>query len=158
MRMIECPNSLQETDDDFFTTWVFLAGGITDCPDWQKEMIERFKDVDDLVLFNPRRKEFDITNPTMSEQQIEWEHEHLKTANAVLFWFPYHALCPITLFELGAAMSRGATVFVGCHPAYPRYFDVVKQVALERPSVKVRDNFADLVEDVKRWHRTIPVR
>ena len=46
---------------------VFLAGGITDCPDWQSEVIKYLRRYEinnklDLVVYNPRRKFFDIYN------------------------------------------------------------------------------------------------
>lgn len=41
---------------------VFLAGGITDCPDWQDEATRLFADMDVAVL-NPRRENFPIHDP-----------------------------------------------------------------------------------------------
>lgn len=149
MNVIECPQQLREFK--LSTTNIFLAGGITNCPDWQKEMIERFKDVDDITLVNPRRSTFDINNPAESDYQIEWEFSHLHLCDAILFWFPYQTLCPITLYELGVHADAGKEIFVGCHPAYQRKFDVEKQISLINPSIKVHDNFADLVDEIKVW-------
>lgn len=158
MQVIECPNEL-DINQTRNARIVFLAGGISNCPDWQKEMIARFKDVDDgLILVNPRRDSFDVTNPNESDFQIDWEHRHLSIADAILFWFPFNTLCPITLYELGVHAASGrdsgeaVPLFVGCHPAYPRQFDVVKQLSLIRPEINVRDNFTPLVEDVKNWY------
>jgi hypothetical protein len=136
---------------------VFLAGGISGCPDWQKEMIARFKGVDDhLVLVNPRRASFDITNPSESDFQIEWEATHLHMCDAAIFWFPFHTLCPITLFEIGKHAEQGMTLFVGCHPAYARAFDVRKQLSLMRPDIVVHDSFTPLVEQTIDWyHRSV---
>ena len=80
---------------------LFLAGGITGCPDWQMKMCELLCN-QDLVVMNPRRKNFDVSEADASRHQIEWEHTHLRMADAVLFWFPCETLCPIVLFELGA--------------------------------------------------------
>ncbi len=153
MKVVTCPEHFYHSNwtDFFIDNVIFLAGGITDCPDWQKEMIQRFKDCENTVLLNPRRGKFDITDPTASEFQINWEYQNLRKADAILFWFPYQTLCPITLYELGAAAYGGDTIFVGAHPAYPRFFDIKKQLELIRPEVKVRDNFTDLVNDVKEW-------
>jgi len=133
---------------------LFLAGGISNCRDWQVEMIKRLSkdaedaEIDNLILINPRRHDFDITNPKMSEQQIEWEYHHLELADGILFWFPYETLCPITLYELGKAAAQEKEIFVGCHPGYVRKFDVEFQLKHLRPEVKVRDNFQDLINDV----------
>ena len=35
----------------------FIAGGITNCPDWQADIVEMLKDTD-LTLLNPRRADF----------------------------------------------------------------------------------------------------
>lgn len=155
MQVLECPQDYKPRSHGLLDVLIFLGGGISNCPDWQKEMIERFKDEEKLILINPRRKDFDITDPKASEFQIEWEYRHLHVADAVIFWFPYHTLCPITLYELGSKAAQGKRLFVGCHPAYARKFDVTKQLSLIRPEVKVHDNFADLVEEVKKWHRDL---
>lgn len=54
---------------------IFLAGGITNCPDWQSVLIDIIKDykkdiVENVVLYNPRRKNFPIGDPNAAEQQI----------------------------------------------------------------------------------------
>lgn len=152
MRVVQCPDKIEDivTQDD---TVIFLGGGISNCPDWQKEMIQRFKTYpDDLILVNPRRENFDVSNPKESEFQIDWEHHHLSFSSAVLFWFPYHTLCPITLYELGMQAGMQNTFFVGCHPAYARKFDVEHQLILAGHPLPVVDNFAALVEQVKFWY------
>ena len=130
---------------------LFLAGGISNCGDWQGEMIDLLADTG-LTLINPRRESFDTDDLTVTEAQIAWEYRRLRQASAVLFWFPPETLCPITLFELGGALERGAPVFVGCHPAYARREDVRVQVALCRPEVSTAFSLATLSEQVKAWH------
>jgi Nucleoside 2-deoxyribosyltransferase like len=157
MKVLQCPDRL--TAEDVVSKrniLIFIAGGISNCPDWQKEMIARFKDIDDsLVLINPRRSSFAIEKQEESSFQIEWERDHLNVCDAILFWFPFQTLCPITLFELGvAAADEDTPIFVACHPAYERKFDVEKQLSLLRPEVEVRDNFEDVVNDVKVWYAT----
>jgi hypothetical protein len=85
-----------------------MAGGISNCADWQTQLRELIhQQCPSLVLLNPRREDFDATNPNMSEQQIEWEHRHLRQCSAVLFYFPPETLCPITLYELGTWSNTG---------------------------------------------------
>lgn len=153
MNLIECPNTANLSKED---VRVFLGGGISNCPDWQAEMIGRFVDMDSkFTLMNPRRASFDVSSVADSDFQIEWEYFHLSAADAVIFWFPYNTLCPITLYELGVHAAMDTTIFVGCHPAYPRKFDVEKQLSLIRPDVTVHDNFAPLVQDVKDWYASV---
>src|SRR5262249_48527274 len=101
---------------------IFLAGGITGCPNWQQEIVSLLGDLP-VVLLNPRRANFPIDDPAAASQQIEWEHRHLRKADAILFWFPCETLCPITLYELGGwSMYRDhrgpRPLFVGVHPQY----------------------------------------
>lgn len=153
MKIIQCPEYVEPTDDRIMSVWVFVGGGISNCPDWQKEMMARFKDLpDDFVMVNPRRIEFDVLDNSQSDFQIEWERDHLESVDATIFWFPFQTLCPITLFELGVAAAQGSQIFVGCHPAYERKFDVEKQLSLIAPHVVVHDNFESLVTEVKEWY------
>src|SRR5262249_22968491 len=118
------------------TPSVFLAGGITNCPDWQAEMTTHLQD-EPVTLLNPRRCNFPIGAPDAAPKQIAWEHRHLRLADAVLFWFPCETLCPIVLYELGAWSMTDKPLFVGAHPAYERLHDVVVQTGLVRADVLV---------------------
>jgi len=143
IKYVECPEYHLESKISEYT--VFLAGGISNCHNWQADIVDMFEDTYkpedydlDLILINPRRANFDIEDPDMSREQIEWEFEHLHAVDLTLFWFPPETLCPITLFELGAAASDpNRQIVVGCHPDYARKFDVEVQLALQRPGAKV---------------------
>jgi len=109
---------------------IFLAGGITGCPDWQAEACEMLE-VDPVDILNPRRPDFDVTDPNAAEQQIRWEFDHLAQADVILFWFPAsESPQPIALYELGRHVALNRAVAVGCDPGYPRRFDVAWQVGL----------------------------
>jgi hypothetical protein len=133
---------------------LFLAGGITGCPDWQAQVIAALHD-QDVTLLNPRRPHFPIGDPTAAEEQIRWEYDHFRLADAALFWFPAESICAIALFELGAWLAgghlRGARLFLATHPDYPRRQDVLIQTRLRDPAVVVGDSLAGLVGDVRAW-------
>jgi len=137
------------------TKSIFLAGGITGCPDWQLPMaatvLERTKD---LLVFNPRRANFDVKDPDAAQSQIAWEHRHLRGASAVSFWFCKDTLQPITLYELGAWSMTTKHIFVGVEPGYPREADVRIQTKLVRPYVNVVSKIEDLVKQVVDWTRS----
>ncbi len=132
---------------------IYLAGEITDCPDWQQEMRDLLVDRDDLVLFNPRRADFPIGDPDAAKEQITWEFVHLESADEILFWFPCETLCPIVLFELGkwsAGLTQyGKKIYVGVHPEYQRRQDVEIQLSLARPEVEVVYSLQELAEQTK---------
>ena len=150
MRYVECPESY--SDDAHAACSLFLAGGVTGCPDWQAEVASMSSDMD-IVLLNPRRRDFPIQDPTASEAQICWEHRHLRAASGILFWFPRESVCPIALYELGAWSMTSKTLFVGVHPEYERRADVEIQTRLTRPDVHVMYALNDLVKSVQSWSR-----
>lgn len=63
---------------------VFLAGGITDCDNWQKKVIdylETQQHTEHLIVFNPRRDKFPMDDPNAAEEQITWEFNNLEKAD-----------------------------------------------------------------------------
>ena len=153
MKYVECPEECYGAGPDIT---LFLAGGITNCPNWQQEMVTRLSD-SQLTLVNPRRK---IWKDGDAVEQIKWEHRHLTRCDAVLFWFPSETVCPITLpggpvwlmYELGAWAFRPKKIFVGCHPNYNRKLDVEIQVGLERVNLVVVSSIQDLAQQVLDWN------
>lgn len=114
---------------------IFLAGGVTYSPNWQKEALEMLAGTD-LIVANPRRDEIISAVGDTARQQIIWEFENLKSAKVVLFWFP-SAETIITFLELGKELARKSRIFVGVDPDYNRRFDIETQVHLELPSAVI---------------------
>lgn len=114
---------------------IFLAGGITGCPDWQTPTAKRLAAAThaDTNIMTPRRPyDMDMRDPKLSHQQIYWEHQALIASDIILFWFPAEGLCMITLFELGKELGRNEKdIYVGVHPDYARKLDVEIQSRLE---------------------------
>jgi hypothetical protein len=131
---------------------LFLGGGITDCPDWQKYVVERLKGTD-LDILNPRRANFPINDPTASDAQVEWEYEHLHKADAILFWFPSETLCPITLLEYGAHLKDSKPLFVGAHPDYRRKVDLELQARKARPALKIKSDLDHVIDEILAWRK-----
>jgi len=132
---------------------LFLGGGITDCPDWQKELVDilRAKLDIDLTILNPRRANFPIDDPSASYDQIKWEFDHLRRADAITFWFPQETLCPITLYELGAWSMTDKPLFVGHHPNYQRKADVFHQTRLVRPGAVITQYIEHMADEIIDW-------
>ena len=88
---------------------VFLAGGITNCPNWQDDIIGRLKEynLDNLAIFNPRRKNFPINDPNASHEQIWWEFCKLEEADIFSMYFSSGVSDqPICMYELGRYIVR----------------------------------------------------
>jgi len=146
---VQCPDELDNGDS---RPCVFLAGGISGCPDWQNQMKEMLnKQCPRLVLINPRRKKFDINDKAETPKQIQWEFKHLKRADAILFWFPAETLCPITLYELGSWIHSSKALFVGTHKNYARKEDVIVQTGLVQEGFVVVDDLQSLANRVTEW-------
>ncbi len=125
---------------------LFLAGGISGCPDWQSEAAAMLRDTPGLTVLDPRRTAFDLADPASATEQIAWEYTHLRRADVILFWFaPGGSVQPITLYELGVHVTRGTPLAVGADPGYPRRLDVEVQLALARPGLEVHDTLAGTV-------------
>jgi len=129
---------------------VFLGGGISNAENWQPRMTQLLKS-SSLTILNPRRKAFPMHDCRAAEQQIGWEYRHLRKATARLFWFPPQTLCPISLYELGAASATNVPLFVGTHPNYQRKHDVVLQLRLAREDVQVVFDLESLATQVIDW-------
>ncbi len=132
-------------------TVVFLAGGISGCPDWQADAVNQLADLP-IAILNPRRADFPIDDPSAAEGQIRWEYEHLRQADVIVFWFPDSGPItqPIALFELGAHAATGKAIAVGCDPGYIRRADVVYQMGLVRPELTVHRDLASVCADARR--------
>lgn len=141
MKYVEAPDTGENLPPGFS---VFLAGGISGCPDWQKDFVDKLKNMGakyfagrELIVYNPRQAHFPMGDKEAGLRQIKWEAHYLAKASCIIFWFPMETVCPIVLFELGSWSMTGKTIFVGCHPDYSRRFDVETQLAIRRPDVKV---------------------
>ena len=147
---IEAPTPYQQAESD--PPAVFLAGGITGCPDWQATAAAQLASAPCVVL-NPRRAAFDIADPQAASAQIAWEYRHLRLPRVLtLFWFPACdrsvTVQPIALYELGGALERRCLdrpVLIGADPGYPRRFDLVEQLGHEAPDLDVLDELDSLL-------------
>jgi len=129
---------------------LFLAGGITGCEDWQAQMLEKLKH-ETLIIYNPRRENFPIDDPSAAEVQICWEFDKLVRADIVSFWFSAGSLNPIVLYELGLHGNSmpGRPIAVGVEEKYSRKMDVYYQTALARPEVRIVTSLEDLAEEIR---------
>jgi len=162
MKYIEAPN--YEQFNNSYPS-IFFAGSITNAKDWQKNLFERIKLCNGTV-YNPRRENFDVSDPSESAIQIDWEYTFLHQADIIIFYFSHETSAPITLFELGAALERNLNkekrqqIFVYCEPEYLRKFDVEYQIEMildtyvsticNRPKRHFVEYYSDYDEVVKK--------
>lgn len=131
---------------------VFLAGGISGVPDWQRDAAVALLDWHaGVVVLNPRRGDFSIGDSRAgARDQVVWEQQQLHRVDVTLFWFPActpgTTVQPIALFELGQALGEGRRIVVGADPGYPRAFDVAVQCELNQPGLVVHDRLDAVVD------------
>lgn len=123
---------------------VFLAGGITNCKEWQKEVIKELE-FDDISIFNPRQEHFDITDKSASYKQIAWEFERLEEMSVFSIYFCNdNSDQPICMYELGRNIVRMQNRFpndwqdrivISVEYGYRRKVDVVIQTGLCAPQL-----------------------
>ena len=149
MKVILAPNKL---DKSKFT--VFLSGSIDmgTAKDWQTEITEKLKD-EDLILFNPRRKDWDsswlqsIDNPQFREQ-VEWELNALDEADMIVVYFDPKGQAPITLLELG--IHKGNNIVVCCPEGYCRKGNV--DIVCHKYGIRQVEDIDGLVKAIKEEH------
>jgi len=152
--IITAPNEVYSVENSN-NIKLFLAGGITNCPDWQSELITKILSRTihtNLTIYQPRRENFPINDPKAAEEQITWEYNHLRDADIISFWFSEGSLNPIVLYELGMwCNSRIKPCVVGIDPNYERKQDVEIQTALARPQCKIVYSLKDIADWVHMY-------
>lgn len=149
MRVIVAPEIYAPQEGD---VTCFLAGGITNCWEWQEAVINELRNqesrglnLDHMVLFNPRRKNFPIDDPNASEEQIEWEFENLTRCDIFSMYFcADNSDQPICMYELGRNLALRSNDFdkafncvVTVEKGYRRENDVRIQMRLAQPDKAV---------------------
>lgn len=144
MKVITAPNSYIPSKSDVLC---FLAGGITGCYEWQKEVISYLEqaensgiDLKHLVIANPRREDFPIDDLNAAEEQIEWEFILLEKTDIFSMYFTSgESIQPICLYELGRNLVRMADKYplswndrlaISVENGYKRKQDVLIQCEL----------------------------
>lgn len=127
-------------------TSVFLAGGITNCKEWQKEVIREFEN-EDVSIFNPRQEHFDVNDKNASYNQILWEYERLERMDIFSMYFCNdNSDQPICMYELGRNIVRMQNRFpndwqdriiISVEDGYRRKQDVLIQTCLCAPALFV---------------------
>lgn len=124
---------------------IFLAGGITNCHNWQRNVIDHLKyfeqyypKLENVIIYNPRRDNFEDLSPEEEYEQISWEHEYLKACDIFTCFFDAsESVQPIVLYELGRWASKKENIITVVE-GYSRANDVLIQTALDGLECYVR--------------------
>jgi hypothetical protein len=145
--VIEAPNEVYSLENQS-NIKLFLAGGITNCPNWQSKLIKHIEHPY-LTIYNPRRKKYPTDDPKIAEEQITWEFNHLRDSDAISFWFSNGSINPIVLLELGKyGLSSDKKIFIGIDKEYERKEDVIIQTKLARPNIQIVFSIDELAQQI----------
>ena len=147
MKVVTAPDFIIPNRNKYVT--VFLAGGITNCPDWQSETINELKKFEvennkelNLIVYNPRRESFDIDTESERDKQIEWEFKYINSVDIFSMYFcNSESVQPICMYELGMRIGRlmerpaidshrGCRTVVSIEKGFKREYDIYKQLNL----------------------------
>lgn len=151
MIYVEAPNSSPAGST---TPSLFIAGSIQNSPEWQTELVKDLENLN-LVVYNPRRKNFPIHDPNAAYGQIKWEFDHLRKASMISFWFCKETVGPIVLYELGAHLMTPKPIVIGMDPGYQRRQDVEIQTKLIRPEIEIVYSLKDLGNQIALTYNRI---
>ena len=126
---------------------IFLAGSIEmgAAEPWQEELAFRFAD-NDIVFYNPRRPDWDSTWTDTSDafnEQVNWELDHLESADMIILYFDPATKSPISLLELGLFAEHNKTV-VCCPDGFWRKGNV--RIVCERYGVPLLHSKEELIQ------------
>ena len=133
MNYIEAPGPLENLQRPL----VFLAGGITNCENWQEIVVAELTGAGSPKgsILNPRRAEFPMDKPEAAREQVMWEQAALWLSDVISFWFAGgESVQPIVMFEFGCHLGRYSIgggphrIVAGIDPTYKRKRDVELQL------------------------------
>lgn len=150
MRIILPPNEIDIQNNEFS---VFLAGSIElDLAErWQNMVINDLTSCDNLVILNPRRKDWDnswvisIKNENF-KQQVYWELDGLEKADKIIMYFDPQTKSPISLLELGL-FSRSDKLMVICPDGFWRKGNV--DIVCEKYNIQNVSSLKDAIKIIK---------
>lgn len=173
MKVITAPELYIQQDDHVSC---FLAGGITNCPDWQHEVIKQLYGFafgsSEPIIFNPRRENFPIWDKSAAVQQIEWEYKMLERCDIFSMYFSSgDSDQPICMYELGRNILRMQMkhpsdwqdrIVISVEDGYKRIQDVLIQTGLATQNqvfintqISPRVCLADHVDNIVRAFKRI---
>ncbi|MGN1033832.1 MAG: hypothetical protein ACI4PU_10180 [Intestinibacter sp.] len=150
MKVIQAPNDYTCFSDEIPC---FMAGGLQKC-EWHHEFLSELNKytLNHLVIYNPKRDNYDTNNPTLAEEQIKWEYTYLnKYVNDKYIFSMYfddsESVQPICFYELGRyleVMKNNGNLLncvITVHPKFSRKNDVIIQTELATNGViEVQEN------------------
>jgi hypothetical protein len=136
---------------------LFLAGSIAmgNAEPWQSKVVAALADVAGLMIFNPRRPDWDSSwrqdrTDKRFVEQVTWELTHLaEQADIVAFYFDPATTSPISMMELGITLARkSSSVILCCPEGFWKKGNV--DITAEFFGARQVNSLAELIEEIRR--------
>jgi len=136
------------------TKAIFLAGSIEmgKASNWQDYLIKNI-DHSNLLIFNPRRKDWDnswkeeIENPQFNEQ-VNWELSALERADLIVMYFDSNTKSPISLLEFGL-FAKSKKMVVCCPKGFWKKGNI--DVVCKRYGIKQFFDLDEVINEIKTF-------
>lgn len=152
MQVVKAPDKDHSVETDI--PRLFLAGCAN--TNWRKSFTESLEGMD-VIVYDPKRDNWDDMTDKDSFEQIKWEFENLRKSDIIVFWFNKGSVCPITLLEYGMwGLSKGTPIVVYIENGYEKEKDIILQTLLARPDIHIctlPSSFAnETIDVILQWH------
>jgi len=149
MNEIKAPNK--------YSKRIFLAGSIESgtAEDWQEQVVLELAPIQDIVILNPRRDDWDsrwkqsIRNRQFREQ-VEWELDAQEAADIIFMYFAPDTHSPVSLLELGL-FARSRKLIICCPDGFWRKGNV--EVTCARFNIPLFDTLKEAIRHLKKQLR-----
>lgn len=137
---------------------LFLGGSIEmgAAENWQDRVTQHLSLMDDVLIMNPRRDDWDSTwrqhpdDPRFNEQ-VTWELTCQNSADVICYYFDPNTKSPITLLELGLFGSRnseyGSRVIVYCTEDFWRYGNV--KMVCDWLNIRIVSDWSEFLKEIE---------
>ena len=150
MREIKSPKEPKLKENEFS---IFLGGTIDmgKSENWQAKLSKDLSKLDNVVLLNPRRDDWDdtwtqsIENKQFNEQ-VSWELKWQEESDLIIYYFGPESKSPITLLELGLFGTSKPTI-VCCPEGFYRKGNV--DIVCDRYDVPLVESYDELITEIK---------
>jgi hypothetical protein len=132
---------------------IFIAGSIEmgAAENWQKRIVDDLSDYKNLMIFNPRRDDWNSSwlqtkdNPSFREQ-VEWELDYLEYCELIVLYFDPKSKSPISLLELGLFYKK---MIVCCPLGFWRKGNV--DIVCKRYHIPIVETYEELLGYIDNW-------
>lgn len=127
---------------------------------WQQKIIDHFlynegdtimkaMSMNNLTLICPKLTRLDNTK-SERKKQIMWEHSHMKSADAIAFYFSQET-CPTALLYFGKYINTNKKIFLCLEESFDKTLEIFAHARIEKPDLNINYKTEDLIEEMQRY-------